>query len=255
MPRLSDSMEEGTILQWLKQVGDEVAVGDELVEIETDKANMAYESDVAGTLTEILAEEGTTLPIGTPIARVGDSAEGSERSAAGPDELRRGLPSVLGPRSLPPAASARIRAAGSSRAASAPADRASREPRPSSAASDGEEADGRPKASPLARRMAKEKGWTWRRCRARGPAGGSSRRTSRRRRPGRPRRPAELGERRAHRRPPGRRRPAAGRTALETAKGEVSLRGALQAPGDGRPPDGGVEGDGAALLPARPRST
>ncbi len=45
MPRLSDSMEEGTILQWLKQVGDEIAVGDELVEIETDKANMAYESD------------------------------------------------------------------------------------------------------------------------------------------------------------------------------------------------------------------
>ena len=77
MPRLSDSMEEGTILQWLKQVGDEVAVGDELVEIETDKANMAYESDVAGTLTEILAEEGETLPIGTPIARVGDSDEGS----------------------------------------------------------------------------------------------------------------------------------------------------------------------------------
>ena len=58
MPRLSDSMEEGTILQWLKQVGDEVAVGEELVEIETDKANMAYETDVAGTLTEILAQEG-----------------------------------------------------------------------------------------------------------------------------------------------------------------------------------------------------
>ena len=83
MPRLSDSMEEGTILQWLKQVGDEIAVGDELVEIETDKANMAYESDVAGTLTEILAEEGATLPIGTPIARVGDSAEGSERLSRG----------------------------------------------------------------------------------------------------------------------------------------------------------------------------
>ncbi len=46
---------------------------------------MAYESDVAGTLTEILAEEGETLPIGTPIARVGDSGEGSRtRSAAGP---------------------------------------------------------------------------------------------------------------------------------------------------------------------------
>jgi pyruvate dehydrogenase E2 component (dihydrolipoamide acetyltransferase) len=86
MPRLSDSMEEGTILTWMKSVGDEIDVGDEIVEIETDKANMAYESDVAGTLAEILAEEGATLPIGTPIARVGDSAEGSEPSTAGPDE-------------------------------------------------------------------------------------------------------------------------------------------------------------------------
>ena len=72
MPRLSDSMEEGTVLKWMKGVGDEVAVGDELVEIETDKANMAYESDVAGTLTEILAPEGETLEIGAPIARVGE---------------------------------------------------------------------------------------------------------------------------------------------------------------------------------------
>ena len=48
MPRLSDSMEEGTVLKWLKSVGDEVAVGDELVEIETDKANMVYESDLGG---------------------------------------------------------------------------------------------------------------------------------------------------------------------------------------------------------------
>ena len=85
MPRLSDSMDEGTILTWMKKVGDEIAVGEEIVEIETDKANMAYESDVAGTLMEILAQEGETLPIGTPIARVGDSSEGSEPSAAGPD--------------------------------------------------------------------------------------------------------------------------------------------------------------------------
>ena len=84
MPRLSDSMEEGVILKWMKGVGDEVAVGDELVEIETDKANMAYESDVAGTLTRILAEEGDTLPIGSPIAIVGDpDAEGSSRSGRG----------------------------------------------------------------------------------------------------------------------------------------------------------------------------
>src|SRR5436190_18459168 len=86
MPRLSDSMEEGTILTWLKQVGDEIAVGDELVEIETDKANMAYEADVAGTLQEILAQEGETLPIGSPIARIGESknGEGPSTQPAGP---------------------------------------------------------------------------------------------------------------------------------------------------------------------------
>src|SRR5690348_16514531 len=86
MPRLSDSMEEGTILAWLKQVGDEVAVGDELVEIETDKANMAYESDTAGTLQEILAQEGETLPIGAPIARIGENGAGG---ASGQDEGAR----------------------------------------------------------------------------------------------------------------------------------------------------------------------
>ena len=79
MPRLSDSMEEGTVLAWMKAVGDEVAVGDELVEIETDKANMVYESDVAGTLTEIVAEEGATLPIGEVIARVGEAGEALEQ--------------------------------------------------------------------------------------------------------------------------------------------------------------------------------
>lgn len=75
MPRLSDSMEEGTVLGWMKAVGDEVAVGDELVEIETDKANMVYESDTAGTLIEIIAEEGATKPIGEVIARIGEAGE------------------------------------------------------------------------------------------------------------------------------------------------------------------------------------
>ncbi|MGE5407170.1 MAG: biotin/lipoyl-containing protein, partial [Syntrophothermus sp.] len=83
MPRLSDSMEEGTILHWMKQVGEEIAVGEEIVEIETDKANMAYEADVAGTLTEILAQEGDTLPIGAPIAVIGDGAAGPAPAAAG----------------------------------------------------------------------------------------------------------------------------------------------------------------------------
>ena len=79
MPRLSDSMEEGTVLKWMKSVGDEVALGDELVEIETDKANMVFEADAAGTLIEIVAGEGDTLPIGEVIARVGDAREAPTR--------------------------------------------------------------------------------------------------------------------------------------------------------------------------------
>src|SRR3954452_3328060 len=108
MPRLSDSMEEGTILTWLKQVGDAVAVGDELVEIETDKANMAYEADVAGTLQEILAKEGETLPIGTPIARVGEngaSAEGQSARPAGPAAAGDPPPPATAQGAVPPTTS------------------------------------------------------------------------------------------------------------------------------------------------------
>jgi pyruvate dehydrogenase E2 component (dihydrolipoamide acetyltransferase) len=81
MPRLSDSMEEGTILSWLRQDGDEVAAGDELVEIETDKATMTYESPAEGVL-RIVAAVGETLAVGAPIAQVGvaaPAATGSEQ--------------------------------------------------------------------------------------------------------------------------------------------------------------------------------
>jgi pyruvate dehydrogenase E2 component (dihydrolipoamide acetyltransferase) len=71
MPRLSDTMEEGTILSWLIADGETVSRGQELVEIETDKANMTYESDQEGVL-QTLAAEGDTLPVGAPIARVGE---------------------------------------------------------------------------------------------------------------------------------------------------------------------------------------
>src|SRR5436190_18919973 len=79
MPRLSDSMEEGTILKWLVSEGDEVKRGQEIVEIETDKANMTYEADTDGALVEIVAEEGDTLPIGQVIARIGEPGEAEDR--------------------------------------------------------------------------------------------------------------------------------------------------------------------------------
>jgi pyruvate dehydrogenase E2 component (dihydrolipoamide acetyltransferase) len=72
MPRLSDTMEEGAIASWHKHPGDRVEIGDVLVEIETDKATMDYEAYEAGTLSEILVNEGATVSIGTPIATLDD---------------------------------------------------------------------------------------------------------------------------------------------------------------------------------------
>ncbi|HEX3909232.1 MAG TPA: dihydrolipoamide acetyltransferase family protein [Solirubrobacteraceae bacterium] len=76
MPRLSDSMQEGTILRWLIGEGERVEHGAELVEIETDKAGMTYESDLEGVL-QILVPEGETVAVGMPIARVGERVAGA----------------------------------------------------------------------------------------------------------------------------------------------------------------------------------
>jgi pyruvate dehydrogenase E2 component (dihydrolipoamide acetyltransferase) len=89
MPRLSDSMEEGTILKWLKSDGDEVEKGEELVEIETDKANMTYEADEAGTL-EIVAQEGDTVAVGQTICRLGEGGGGGGQAEAGDEEDEEG---------------------------------------------------------------------------------------------------------------------------------------------------------------------
>ena len=93
MPRLSDSMEEGTVLKWLVEQGGAVKRGAPLVEIETDKANMTYEADTDGFLIELLAQEGDTLEVGQPIAnkefllkaftRLGEHRREALRIAAG----------------------------------------------------------------------------------------------------------------------------------------------------------------------------
>lgn len=69
MPRLSDSMEEGTIVAWLKNDGDAVTAGEEIVEIETDKATMAYAAEETGAL-HIIAAAGATIAVGQPMARI-----------------------------------------------------------------------------------------------------------------------------------------------------------------------------------------
>jgi pyruvate dehydrogenase E2 component (dihydrolipoamide acetyltransferase) len=69
MPRLSDQMEEATVIKWLKQPGDQVARGEPLVEVETDKATMVYEAEFDGVLDEIVVDEGSTAALGATIAR------------------------------------------------------------------------------------------------------------------------------------------------------------------------------------------
>jgi pyruvate dehydrogenase E2 component (dihydrolipoamide acetyltransferase) len=139
MPRLSDTMEEGTILRWLKRDGEELRRGDELVEIETDKATMTYESDQDGIL-ETLASEGDTLPVGALIARVGTGAAGAAGSAP---EDGRATPAGQPDRDAAPTA-------GAGPAASAAPGGAMT----ASGAPQGE----RVRASPLARRIARESG-------------------------------------------------------------------------------------------------
>jgi pyruvate dehydrogenase E2 component (dihydrolipoamide acetyltransferase) len=140
MPRLSDSMEEGTVLKWIVQPGGEVKRGEPLVEIETDKANMTYEADTDGVLIEVLAQEGETLPIGQVIARIGAAGEeiADRRSQiAEPEPAAEEPEPAAEPASEPEPEPAR-----------------EREPAPA-AAGDG---NGRVKASPVARRMAREMG-------------------------------------------------------------------------------------------------
>jgi pyruvate dehydrogenase E2 component (dihydrolipoamide acetyltransferase) len=155
-------MEEGTILTWLKQVGDEVAVGDELVEIETDKANMAYEADVAGTLQEILAQEGETLPIGTPIARIGENGGGG--SSAQDGGARPAGPAAAGDPPSPATTQETVPPTTSPTGGAAESDA---EPQAAPVSADGE----RVKASPLARRLAEERGLELSQLEGSGPGG------------------------------------------------------------------------------------
>ncbi len=74
MPRLADTMEEGTIIAWLKQTGDLVARGETICEIEMEKATMTYESHLSGRLVRILVEAGATAPVGAPIAELDTEA-------------------------------------------------------------------------------------------------------------------------------------------------------------------------------------
>ena len=172
MPRLSDSMEEGTILKWLVDEGGEVKRGEPLVEIETDKANMTYDADTDGVLIEVVAEEGDTLPIGEVIARIGEEGEapsGGGEKAKEPEDSGGGDGGGDGKaeEAIEKAGEAKEKAAQAkeelSERATATAEKA---PPPS----DGD-GDGRIKASPVARRMARDLGVELAELEGSGPGG------------------------------------------------------------------------------------
>jgi len=134
MPRLSDTMEEGVISSWQKKPGDPIAVGDVLVDIETDKAVMEYEAYEAGVLGEILVGEGETAAIGTPIAVIVPEGTKVEAPAKEPVAAPAAAPAAPAPAPTAPAPAA-------------PAPAPGRTPRGT-----------RPPSSPLARRLARDHG-------------------------------------------------------------------------------------------------
>lgn len=153
MPRLSDSMTEGTVVRWLKQPGEAVVRGEPIVEIETDKATITYEADLDGVLADILVVEGQTVPVGARIARIEASggAESVVTDQAPPvtQEFSPGVP--------PPPATPAPPAVPPPPAATAPEHAA--------------EPGGRVKASPIARRLARKLGVDIEQIAGTGPGG------------------------------------------------------------------------------------
>src|SRR4030088_3435964 len=158
MPKLSDTMEEGTIVEWKKKTGDEGKTGDVLAEVESDKATFDLEAESDGVLS-ILVEQGVPAKIGAPIARIGDAAEAAPaQPAAAPPPAKQKQPEAP-----PQDTEEEIPVEGSAPPAEAETEKAEAAEAPAAAepAAQGREGggNGRPvQASPLAKRLAAEMG-------------------------------------------------------------------------------------------------
>ncbi|MGC6457112.1 MAG: pyruvate dehydrogenase complex dihydrolipoamide acetyltransferase [Akkermansiaceae bacterium] len=151
MPKLSDTMTEGTVVRWLKKEGEEIEIGDIIAEIETDKATMEMEAFDEGTLSQISVPEGGKAPVGSVIAILLE--DGEEAGGGAPAATTPAKPAD----STPPGISSALESAAATVQASeapAPAAPASAAPTPTPAPSNGE----RIKASPLAKKIAEAEG-------------------------------------------------------------------------------------------------
>ena len=147
MPKLSDTMTEGVVAEWTKKVGDKVASGEVLAEIETDKATMEFESFYDGVLLHIGVEKGKAAPVNAILAIIGEAGEDVNALLA--TAGASAAPAAAPVEEAKPAA-----AAAPSPAPVAPAAKAAPSPAPVAAAN----ANGRVIASPLAKKLAEEKG-------------------------------------------------------------------------------------------------
>lgn len=152
MPDLGSGMEEGTLLNWTKQIGDAIKEGDVIAEIETDKTTVEVPSPISGTITQLIGDAGTTLKVGTTIGYVGEAGE----AATGKAEAAP-APKV----EVPPAA-----AASNGAVKSAPV----QESAPAAEEADGNLPDG-VRASPVARKIAQTKGIDLKLVKGSGPGG------------------------------------------------------------------------------------
>jgi pyruvate dehydrogenase E2 component (dihydrolipoamide acetyltransferase) len=153
MPKMGDAMEEGTLLRWLKQVGDEIAVGDPLAEIETDKVSLEIEATEAGVLSKTYVDEGATVPIGTPIAAIGEESA-DVAATAQPAEAAAEAPAAEPAPAEPEPVAAAASGANGRAAAEVPAPA----PVPTAQAAAATGSGERLRASPLVKRLAAEHG-------------------------------------------------------------------------------------------------
>ena len=180
MPKLSDTMTEGTLVAWKKKKGDKVSAGDVIAEIETDKATMEWESPEDGTLTEIYVEEGGKVEVGQRIAFIGEEGEAAPKEEKKAPEKKPEAPkkeeaktSEEPKRATEKPAPAKAKERETTPPQEPMEGRAPSRPKPSPAAAREEKTaeEGRVKASPVARRIAAELGVDLANVKGTGPEG------------------------------------------------------------------------------------
>lgn len=157
MPKLSDTMTVGTLVKWLKKEGDAVKFGDLLAEIETDKATMEFESFADGTILKLYAAAGAQVAIGDPLCAVGAPGEAVPEAPAPAAAPKTEEKKAEAPAQTPPP-STTAKPAESAAPAPAPAPAPAASPAPAAPAAPARAAGERVKISPLAKKLAAEKG-------------------------------------------------------------------------------------------------